>query len=144
MAIGHVFGSLSETQRGPKQDVDGVPGSGGTTPGTRKFLRVPTWTIGIQQLSNSDGPTRDTVRKKNKRERTKIRNVKGPCGANKNFKNCLKGKVLVKILCTRYCPPSWALIQCVNLRALLRGQCQETNLKPPRACCVKPALSKKQ
>jgi hypothetical protein len=33
----------------PEQDGDGVPGSGGTTPGTRKFLRGPSWTIGIQQ-----------------------------------------------------------------------------------------------
>jgi hypothetical protein len=32
-----------------EQDGDGVPGSGGTTSGTRKFLRGPTWTIGIQQ-----------------------------------------------------------------------------------------------
>ncbi len=62
----------SETQRGPKQDGDGVPGSGGTTPGTIKFLRVPTWTIGIQQLSNSDGPTRDTMRKRTNRKERKF------------------------------------------------------------------------
>jgi len=35
----------------PKQDGDGVPGSGGTSPGNRKFLRGPTRTIGIQQPS---------------------------------------------------------------------------------------------
>ncbi len=40
----------------PEQDGDGVQGSGGTTPGTRKFLRGPTWTIGIQQ------PTQHTQR----------------------------------------------------------------------------------
>ena len=35
----------------PEQDGEGVPRSGGTTTGTRKFLRGPTWTIGIQQPS---------------------------------------------------------------------------------------------
>jgi hypothetical protein len=34
-----------------KQDGDGKTGSGGTIPGTRKLLRGPTWTIGIQQPS---------------------------------------------------------------------------------------------
>jgi hypothetical protein len=38
----------------PEQDGDGVPGSGGTTPGTRKFLRGPTWTIGIQQPTHTN------------------------------------------------------------------------------------------